>query len=212
MVPVARAEVQETLELSASASVATDVRFPGLAGWSVFLQGWVRGEGGDVDGGVARMREGLAILDGACARTSKTFLYTLLASVFARARRPQDGLEALKEGLALARSSGERFLEAEMLRRTGELELLLAAERRRGGAALRAKAERRFRAALRIARRQKAKSLELRAATSLARLLGRRGKAREASRLLRATHAWFTEGFESRDLREARVLIDTLVS
>jgi GNAT superfamily N-acetyltransferase len=131
-----------------------------------------------VDGGVARMREGLAILDRVRARTSKTFLYTLL--------------------------------EAEMLRRAGELDLQVAAERRGGGAALVAKAERRLRAALRIARRQKAKSLELRAATSLARLLARRGKAGEARRLLRATHAWFTEGFESRDLYEARVLLDEL--
>ena len=103
-----------------------------------------------------------------------------------------------------------RFARHEMLRRTGELELLLAAERRRGGAALVAKAERRLRAALRIARRQKAKSLELRAATSLARLLARRGKTGAARRLLSATHAWFTEGFASRDLREATELLDEL--
>jgi predicted ATPase len=161
-------------------------------------------------GGVARMREALALLDRARARTSKTFLHTLLASVFARAGRPAEGLEALREGLELARATGERFLEAELLRRTGELELVLGPQRRKGAATLVAHVEERFRSALQIARRQRARSLELRAAMSFARLLGNRGKRAKGRRLLHTAYSWFSEGFESRDLREARTLLDEL--
>jgi DNA-binding winged helix-turn-helix (wHTH) protein/tetratricopeptide (TPR) repeat protein len=214
MVPVARAEVQETLALSARAREAVaDDRFPGLAGWSAFLQGWARGEAGDFDGGLVRMRVALTMLDRAGARTSKTFLYTLLAGVCARAGRPDEGLAALREGLALGRVTGERFLEAEMLRRTAELELLLAAEGpRRKAALLTGRAERRLRAALRLARRQRARSLELRAATSLARVLRRRGAGAAGRRLLDRAHAWFREGFDSRDLCEARALLDEMAA
>jgi predicted ATPase len=213
MVPVARAEVQETLLLARSSGEAgANQRFPGLTGWSVFLEGWARGEAGDVDRGVARMREGLSLLEEARARTSSTFLYTLVASVFARAGRPAEGIDALEQGFALARATGERFLEAELHRRTGELELLLPAKQGRNAAARAARAERRFRAALQIARRQKARSLQLRAAMSLARLLRQGGKRATGRRLLETTYSWFTEGFDSRDLREARTLLDELAS
>jgi predicted ATPase len=111
----------------------------------------------------------------------------------------------LTEALTVVEQSGERSDEAEIHRLTGQL--LLA---RSGGQ--HPKAEACFRRALDIARQQQAKSLELRAATSLARLWQQQGKRAEAYQLLSEIYGWFTEGFETLDLQEARALLDALTS
>jgi predicted ATPase len=113
------------------------------------------------------------------------------------------GLEALAAGLATVAKSGGRWWEAELYRLRGELLLQQTAPPP-------AEVEACFRQALDVARRQQAKSLELRAAMSLSRLWQRQGKRDEARALLAPIYGWFTEGFDTADLREARALLETL--
>jgi adenylate cyclase len=111
-------------------------------------------------------------------------------------------LKTVGEGLELVQQSGERCWEAELYRVQGEL--LLRRDPWHPGA--RASLER----AVEIARKQGARSLELRATTSLARLLDRQGERSEARAILTAIHSWFTEGFDTADLRDAKELLEEL--
>jgi predicted ATPase len=129
----------------------------------------------------------------------------LLAEVLRAEGSQEEGLEALQEAVDLVETSGERFYEAEIHRLKGEL--LLAAPAKASTAA-----EACFHKAIEIARSQKAKSWELRAATSLARLWRDQGKPDDARALLAPVYDWFTEGFDTADLEEAKALLDELQS
>ena len=115
-----------------------------------------------------------------------------------------EALGAVESGLAVATATGQHFWNAGLHRLKGEL--LLATD-----PASSAEAEVLFHRALDIARAQEAKSFELRAATSLARLWQCQGKRAEARALLAPVYAWFTEGFDTGDLVEAKVLLDELI-
>jgi predicted ATPase len=116
--------------------------------------------------------------------------------------QPAEGLPLLEEALVAVHSTGERFYEAELHRLKGEL-LLLATDKE-------AEAEACFQQALAIARHQQAKSWELRAAMSLSRLWQQQGKRTAARELLAPVYGWFTEGFDTADLHEAKALLETL--
>jgi predicted ATPase len=116
---------------------------------------------------------------------------------------PEAGLTALAEALTLADTTGERWYEAELYRLTGPLLLQQSSDHQ-------AEAEACFHHALAIARRQQAKSFELRAATSLARLWQQQGQRQEAYELLAPVYGWFTEGFDTPDLQDAKVLLEDL--
>ena len=115
----------------------------------------------------------------------------------------EEGLRLLTEALAMADNNREGFFEAELYRLQGELWL-------RQTLPDAAQAERCFRQALAVSRRQHAKSWELRAATSLARLWQQQGKHAEAHELLAPIYGWFTEGFDTADLQEAKALLKAL--
>jgi predicted ATPase len=119
------------------------------------------------------------------------------------AGRIDEALRAVAHGLAQARETAARFNEAELLRLRGDLLLLSASPTPDD-------AEQCFRQALEIARQQSARSLELRAVTSLGRLLQQQGKRDEARRHIEEVYSWFTEGFDTSDLKEAKALIDNL--
>ena len=110
----------------------------------------------------------------------------------------EEGLATLAEALDFVEKTGERYCEAELYRLQGELQLMQADE---------VTAEASFHRAIAVARRQQAKSWELRAAISLARLWQRQGKADEAHRLLGPIYEWFTEGFDTPNLKEAGMLL-----
>ena len=116
---------------------------------------------------------------------------------------PEEGFTALAEAQILAEKTGEHYYEAELQRLKGELLLVQSPDDP-------AEAETCFHNALEIARRQHAKSLELRAAISLARLWQRQGKEGDARKLLNDVFAWFTEGFDTADPRDARALLNEL--
>src|SRR5262249_43201728 len=120
--------------------------------------------------------------------------------------RREEALNVLAEALAVSRKNGEQVYEAEIYRRKGEL--LLASSR----AENRGEAESCILRAIEIAHRQQAKSWELRAVTSLSRLLQREGKKDEARRMLAEVYGWFTEGFDTADLKDAKALLEELSS
>jgi predicted ATPase len=129
--------------------------------------------------------------------------------VYGLARQAKEGVRVLDEALELVEKTGERWREAELYRLKGELLLLPAVGL--GGQPRRAhEAETCFRQGLDLARSQQGKSLELRAATSLARLWQQQGKRIEAQELLAPIYGWFTEGFDTADLQEAEALLEEL--
>jgi predicted ATPase len=128
----------------------------------------------------------------------------LLAEAYAKGGQAEEGLSVLAEALAVVHKTGERLYEAELYRLKGELLLARSTYQT-------AEAEACFHQALNIARRQQAKSWELRAAMSLSRLWQRQGKRDEARQLLADVYSWFTEGFDTADLQEAKVLLAELI-
>jgi predicted ATPase len=142
------------------------------------------------------------------AVVAKPHYLALLADLDGRLGRSAEGLRRLEEGLAVAEELGERFYEAELHRLRGELALHLHGEGVRCRA-VEAEAEASFRRALQISRRQFARAWELRAATSLARLWRKQERREEARAILAPVYQWFTEGLETRDLGDARALLET---
>jgi len=127
----------------------------------------------------------------------------MLAEAYGSTGQVEAGKCVLAEALTLVDTTEERWWEAELHRLKGELLLAQSTDNA-------AEAEACFHRALDIARHQQAKSLELRAATSLSRLWRRQGKRAEAYQLLAETYGWFTEGFDTADLKEAKALLDEL--
>ena len=136
----------------------------------------------------------------------------LLVEAFAKAGQVEEGLRVLNEALAVVDRNGEKYYLAELYRIKGELLLLQATDRAAVDVTtLRvAQAEECFHQSIKVARQQKARSWELRAVTSLARLYQQQNKPTEAQGLLRQIYDNFTEGFETEDLREAKALLDDL--
>ena len=149
------------------------------------------------------MHEGLAVYRATGSALFLPYFLTLLAETSGAAGQPDAGLRLLDEARTVMDSTQERVYEAEMHRVQGELVLAQAADQH-------AQAETCFQHALDIARRQQARSWELRAATSLARLWQQQGKRAEARELLAPIYAWFTEGFDTADLQEAKALLEEL--
>jgi len=153
--------------------------------------------------GIAQIQEGLAALRATRFELWRTPFLCLLAEAYVETGRLDDGFSALAEAQAVADKNEEREHEAEIHRLKGELLL-----RRDESDA--AEAQGCFQLAIKVARKQSAKSLELRATTSLARLLRDTGRPDEARATLADTYCWFTEGFGTVDLKDAKVLLDQL--
>jgi adenylate cyclase len=131
----------------------------------------------------------------------------LLGEIYQAAGKVNEALAAVEEGLEIAVRNNDCHYDADLHRLKGEL-LLKKSKRNSTGTSR--EAETCFRRAIEVARKQKARSLELRAAIRLARLWQTMGKAREASHMLKTIYGWFTEGFDTPDLKEAKRLLDEL--
>jgi predicted ATPase len=204
---------QETAQ--AAVALCREQGFPYYLAWGTILQGWALTAMQPGEEGMAQMRDGMAAIRATGARLRWPYYLALLADACARTREPDAALAMLAEGLAEARRHGECWQEAELHRLQGELSLLrdrqgLASQVNRGSYASDAAAEGCFHRALRVARQQRARSLELRAALSLARVWQRKGKRVAAYRLLAPVYDWFTEGFDTADLQDVRLLLDEL--
>ena len=157
---------------------------------------------GSHDAGIIRMRDAMGTLRDTGGELVYCYALSLLAESYLRAREPERGLEVVAEALKEIEASGQQIHEAEVWRLRGELLLL------HGNAV--AEAERSFMQALEAARRQQARSWELRAATSLARLLAAHGRHDEAKSTLAPILASITEGFETADFKEGSGLLRQL--
>jgi predicted ATPase len=154
------------------------------------------------------MRQGLAAWRVAGAAVWLPFYLALLGEAYRKMNLVEEGLTVLAEAVVAVDNTGERPYEAELYRLKGELTLS------QFGVQLEAKrqeeAEACFQKAIEVARKQQAKSLELRASTSLARLWQQQGKKAQAHHLLSEIYGWFTEGFDTKDLQEAKALLEEL--
>jgi predicted ATPase len=189
----------------ATTAIATE---HGLSFWRAcgqILGGWALAGQGERASGIAQLRQGLTAWKAAGSETYRTYFLALLAEALAMEGQIEEGLGVLAEALAQMHGTGEAFHGAELHRLQGELLL-----RRDAAEATCREAEVCFRQALDVARRQQAKSLELRAVMSLSRLYQRQGRQAEARPLLAQTFGWFTEGFDTPDLQEAKLLLDQL--
>jgi adenylate cyclase len=167
------------------------------------LRGWALVEEGQGEEGIAQLHEGYAGYRANGSQIECSHWLALLAQTYHDTGQPAEGLRAITEALDHVAQTGIVYYEAELHRMDGQLRLRLdAADEQR--------AEMSFRRALEIARQQQAKSWELRAATNLARLWGEQGRRAEARELLAPVYGWFTEGFDTADLKEAKRLLDAL--
>jgi predicted ATPase len=200
-----RREVQWTQEhAEALISLATAQGFAGFKAVGAMLYGWTLAHQGQVREGVTQLTQGLSAFRASGAALVVPYYLALLAEAYSILGEPETGLGVLTEALALVDTTGERWYDSECYRLKGELLLQQNTDNR-------AEAEACFHHALEIARSQQAKSFELRAATSLARLWQRQGKREEAHGLLAPVYGWFTEGFDTADLKDAKALLDALV-
>jgi predicted ATPase len=158
---------------------------------------------GQAQEGIAQITQGLTAWRVTGAVTLQPCFLALLAEAHGNMGQPEAGLKALAEALTLVDATGERWYEPELYRLKGELLLQQSSDNQ-------TEAEACFHKALEIARTQQAKSFELRTATSLARLWQQQGKRQEAYDLLAPVYGWFTEGFDTVDLKEAKELLDEL--
>jgi predicted ATPase len=187
----------------AAMTVATDQEFPEQLAWVTPLRGWALAAQGQGAAGITQIQQGLAAAQAMGATVHQAYypyFLALLAEASAWRGQTTEGLAALAEALA---NDTARWWEAELYRLRGELLL------QHPGTQLE-QAEVCFQEALAIARCQQAKSLELRAALSLARLWQQQGKRKAASALLAPVYGWFTEGFDTADLQAAQALLAAL--
>jgi TOMM system kinase/cyclase fusion protein len=188
----------------AAIALATEQEFPHWLTISSILQGWTLAEQGQGEKGIAQMRQGLTAHQAMGAELARPWFLALLAEAYGNVGRAEEGLIVLAEALAIAHKNTERFCEAELYRLKGELLLALAEENQ-------VEAESFFRQAIDLARRQHAKSWELRAAMSLGRLWLRQGKKEKARQLLVETYGWFIEGFDTAALKAAKTFLAELI-
>jgi predicted ATPase len=152
--------------------------------------------------GINELREGLAGMRAMGTLSAVPSVFAALGDALARTGKTDEGLAAVDEGLKMAEAGGDRFSLPEP-RVKGRLLLDRSAADRDAAAAA-------YRQAIEIAHDQEARLLELRAATSLARLWGENGKRDAAREILAPVYQWFTEGFDKPDLRDAKPLLDAL--
>ena len=187
----------------AAISLATEQGFPFWLAFSASLRGWALAQQGQAQAGIAQIEQGLSASRATGTEIRRPSFLALLAEAYGIMGQPEQGLTVLAEAMTRAETTGDHWYEAELYRLKGELLL-------QQNSANQAEAETCFQQAMAIAQNQQAKSLELRAATSLARLWQRQGKRQEAYDLLAPVYTWFTEGFDTADLQDAKALLAAL--
>jgi predicted ATPase len=190
------AEAAETLR-----KIVAEEGYPISSASSTIHSGWLKIEAGSLEEGCRMISEGLAALDALDVIADEYFYMLLLAKGQLRSGRIEDGLKTLDRAEALIKKTGSKWCEAEVYRLRGDLQLARTAK---------SDAETSYRRALEIARSQDAKLWEVCAATSLGRLWRDQGKRHEARDLLAPVYHWFTEGFDTPDLVDAKALLEEL--
>jgi predicted ATPase len=203
-VHLCRREVSAVHELARAAiTLATEQGFRQRLAHATVLHGWALARQGQGEVGRAAIRQGLTASMATGSMLLQPYGLGLLAETYEAGGHPDEGLAVLAEAQAVMAVTGVQWYAAKLSRLTGALLLRQAVPDV-------PQAEACFQQALAVARRQQAKSWELRAAMSLARLWQQQGKRAAAYALLAPIYGWFTEGFDTADLQEAKALLDAL--
>ena len=200
-------------------ALCTEQRFSFFLAMGTILHGWALVQQGQGETGIVQIHQGLAAYRTTGAELWRPYFLFLLADAYGQVEQTAEGLTVLAEAMTVADKTGERFYEAELYRLKGKLVLQSGV---RGPASEvinpqsptphpQTKAEACFLKAIEIARKQQTKSLELRAVTSLSRLWQQQDKRAEARQMLAEIYGWFTEGFDIKDLQEAKALLEELM-
>jgi predicted ATPase len=198
-------------------ALCTDQGFQYFLAGGTFLRGWALAKQGPREEGIAQMHQGMAGWRATGAEAITPQWLAFLAEAYGQGGQAEEGLSRLAKALAVVDRTGERFYEAEIYRLKGELTI----QQKRQKAKIetdpqsltsdpQGEAEACFLKAIDISRKQQAKSLELRATVSLARLWRQQGKQAEARQMLAEIYSWFIEGFDTTDLQEAKALLEEL--
>jgi predicted ATPase len=199
-----RREERCTQERAEAAHIlAKEQGFPFWMAMSSLLRGWALAHQGQGKEGIAQISQSLSAFRATGAEVNQSYFLALLAEAHGTLGEPEAGLTVLTEALTFMDTTGERVWEPELYRLRGELLLQQNSNNE-------AEAETCFQHAISIAQNQSAKSWELRATTSLARLWQQQGKRQDAHDLLAPVYNWFTEGFDTPDLQDAQALLDAL--
>lgn len=191
----------------AAVALSAEQGFPFYLAWGIVLQGWAMANQGSIEEGIARIQHGLATYRDTGAEFELPYFLALAAQVYGKAGKAELGLDVLANALAMASNKEERYFEAELHRLKGIL--LLPRSGPVHGMPTNCEATKEcFYRAIKIARQQNAKSLELRAALSLARLPQHKDEAKTALHTLARLHAAFTEGGDSADWLQAKDLLE----
>jgi predicted ATPase len=213
-------EVQVTQERAEAATTLSDEQgFSFFSALGTILRGWALAEQGQSEEGIAQIRQGLAAWQAMRTELTRPTFLAFLAEAYGKVGQVEEGLTALAEALALVNKTGERNNKAELYRLKGMLTLQSKTSLRQvsgksktsqGRSEIEKGAEECFLKAIEIAQWQQAKSLELRVTMSLARLWQKQGKQHAARNMLSEIYNWFTEGFDTVDLQEAKALLEEL--
>ena len=185
---------------------------PLFSSMGAVLYGRALVEQGEAAAGIEKIRHGLLAYQATGAEMLRSYFLVLLADALGQTGQTEAGLNVVAEALTMVNTTGERIYEAELYRLKGELLLAKTGSRPKaeGSREKTAEAEECFQQAIKIARKQQAKSLELRATMSLARLWQQRRKKEKARKMLAEVYSWFTEGFDTKDLQDAKALLASL--
>jgi predicted ATPase len=200
---------------------ASEQGFASLVFAGTIRRGWALTEQGQIEAGLTQMQQGLTARQTTGAELAQPYFLALQAEVYGKVGQIKQARSLLAEALTAVQTNGERRLEAELYRFKGELSLqsrqVKASQNKSAVTNLqslspnpKSEAEGCFLQAIDIARRQQAKSLELRAVMSLSRLWRQQSKREEARQMLAEIYGWFTEGFDTADLKDAKVLLEEL--
>jgi class 3 adenylate cyclase/predicted ATPase len=187
----------------AAMTLATEHGFSFYLATGRILRGWALVEQGQTKEGIAQIRQGMAISREIRIQAHRPYHLALLAAAQGKAGRTEEGLTTVAEALDLVNKTGARYYQAELWRLRGELLL-------KQNDLNTAQSENCFKRAIEVANEQNAKSWELRATTSLSRLLANQGKRDEARVMLSDIYNWFAEGLDTADLKDAKALLDEL--
>ena len=199
------ARQEETCRMIATEllQLSREHHFPAMLGNGLFFAGWARAEARDLEQGSALMEQGLGLLSSSGGRIARTYMQTVLARVKADLGKLAEAFELVEEALGATDAQGERWFESELHHIRARL-LMAQGQFDEGEVHLWRSIE--------ISRSQRARAFELRAAMSLARLWRSQGKPRQARELLAPVYGWFTEGFDTLDLKEAKALLEELAA
>src|SRR5262249_26283778 len=208
-IPALRREGQRAQEWAeATITLSTEQGVLFWLAWGMTARGGALAEQGQGKEGIIQIRQGIAAWRATGAELWRPYWLSLLAEAYRQEQQAEEGLNTLTEALALVATTAERWGEAELYRLKGEL--TLQRFNVQGSKSKVEEAGECFQKAIEIARQQSAKSWELRAVISLARLWQRQGKKDEARHMLAEIDGWLTEGFATKDLQEAKALLDEL--